>query len=462
MGEPHPPEPTTAHLPGPPVVRPPAPRQKGRGRRIGRAVGLGIAALFGLVLLAIVLGLVWLHTGNGARSLGIEVTKQAQQAIQGRLAVSRIEVRGFLEVCADAVDLRDPDGIEVLRAERACVHVNPIALKAHKIMISELRLVRPWIDIATVTGPDGKPTTTLSRALAPREPPQPDQQKGPFAWVIDVTGISLEQGSVAMRPAPKETPSFALDRVDVRDGRAHYAADKTAAALALSGQLLQPGKLPIAVGVDATVDGPTNTGKLDLREARISAGKSGARASGSLDLGTRRGTVEIRDLRLFPEDLDALSRGKPGALSGEVRGQATVRLEGQRVVTMARLEAGGGKVALDADATLDQGPRWSVALQLDDVDPAAVARAGPNGKVTGRVEANGKGTPTFDEHGVRGDMPAPPPGAPPTGPAPKPAGTMLSAPATIVVSLPADATLQVDGVATKATSDLRTSSAWER
>jgi len=404
VGEPHPPEPTTAHLPGPPVVRPPAPRQKGRGRRIGRAVGLGIAALFGLVLLAIVLGLVWLHTGNGARSLGIEVTKQAQQAIQGRLAVSRIEVRGFLEVCADAVDLRDPDGIEVLRAERACVHVNPIALKAHKIMISELRLVRPWIDIATVTGPDGKPTTTLSRALAPREPPQPDQQKGPFAWVIDVTGISLEQGSVAMRPAPKETPSFALDRVDVRDGRAHYAADKTAAALALSGQLLQPGKLPIAVGVDATVDGPTNTGKLDLREARISAGKSGARASGSLDLGTRRGTVEIRDLRLFPEDLDALSRGKPGALSGEVRGQATVRLEGQRVVTMARLEAGGGKVALDADATLDQGPRWSVALQLDDVDPAAVARAGPNGKVTGRVEANGKGTPTFDEHGVRGDL----------------------------------------------------------
>src|SRR5436853_31073 len=54
-------------------------------------------------------------------------------------------------------------------------------------------------------------------------------------------------------------------------------------------------------------------------------------------------------------------------------------------------------------------------------------------------------------------MGAPPPPAPGTAPAPRPGpGTMLAAPATIVVSLPADATLKVDGVATKATSDVRT------
>src|SRR5205823_7169914 len=110
---------------------------------------------------------------------------------------------------------------------------------------------------------------------------------------------------------------------------------KSAAALGVSGQLLQPGKLPVTVNLDATVDGPAGTGKLDLREARVSVGKSGARASGSLDLGTRRGTVEIRELRVFPEDLDALSRGKPGPLAGEVRGQATVRLDGQRVAAVA-------------------------------------------------------------------------------------------------------------------------------
>jgi uncharacterized protein (TIGR03000 family) len=52
---------------------------------------------------------------------------------------------------------------------------------------------------------------------------------------------------------------------------------------------------------------------------------------------------------------------------------------------------------------------------------------------------------------------APPSGAKPEkAPAPKPKGeTQLSAPATIVVSLPADAKLTVDGVATQSTSATR-------
>ncbi|MFL5408076.1 MAG: hypothetical protein ACJ79O_19795, partial [Myxococcales bacterium] len=189
------------------------------GRRIGRGVGIGFAVVVGLVLLAIVGAVVWLHTGGGARTLGREVTKQAQEAIQGRLDVASIDVTGFLRVCADGVHLSDPEGNEVLRAERVCVHVDPIALKAHKVNVSELLLIRPWIDIASVTGPDGKPTTTLSRALAARKPPvTPAEKSGPFAWAIDATGISLEQGSVAIRPAPKEKASLALESVDLAEG----------------------------------------------------------------------------------------------------------------------------------------------------------------------------------------------------------------------------------------------------
>ena len=375
------------------------------GRRIGRGLAIGTAAFAGVVLLAIVAGLVWLHTGGGARTLGREVTKQAQEAIQGRLEVARIDVTGFLRVCADGVHLSDPDGNEVLRAERVCVHVDPIALKVHRINVSELYGVRPWIDVASVTGPDGKPTTTLSRAFAPRKPPvTPAEKSGPFAWVIDVTGISLEQGSVAIRPAPKEKPSFALEGVDLADGRAHYAADRSGAALNLTGQLLQPAHLPVAIALDATVDGPTDSGKLEVREARVSLGKSSVRASGSLEIATRRGSFELHDLRLVPADLDALLPGKPGPLVGEVRGSATVRLDGQRIAASLRLEAGGGHIAFDGEVALDAGPQWSVALQLEGVDPGEVARAAPNGKVTGRVEGNGKGIPRFDEHGISGDL----------------------------------------------------------
>jgi len=376
------------------------------GRRIGRGVALGAAILACIVLLAIVGALVWLHTGGGARTLGREVTKQAQEAIQGRLDVARIDVTGFLRVCADGVHLSDPDGNEVLRAERVCVHVDPIALKAHKINVSELRLVRPWIDVASVTGPDGKPTTTLSRALAPRKPPvTPAEKSGPFAWAIDVTGISLEQGSIAIRPAPKEKPSLALEGVDLADGRAHYAADRSAAALSLAGQLLQPAHLPVALAIDAKVDGPTDSGKLEVREARVSLGKSSLRASGSLEIATRRGTFELHDVHIVPADVDALlPGGKPGPLVGEVRGSATVRLDGQHIAAGLRLEAGGGRIAFDGDLVPGAQPQWSVALQLEGVDPGAVARAGPNGKVTGRVEGRGKGIPRFDEHGISGDL----------------------------------------------------------
>jgi hypothetical protein len=151
-------------------------------------IGIALGVLFGLVLLAIVGALIWLHTGGGAATLGRIVTREAANSIQGQLRVANIEVRGFLSICADGVDLRDPDGNDVMRAERACVHVNPLALRAHKVLLSELRLVRPWIQTATVEGPDGKPTTTLARALAPRKPPEP-----PRALLLDrALGVRVE------------------------------------------------------------------------------------------------------------------------------------------------------------------------------------------------------------------------------------------------------------------------------
>ncbi len=52
--------------------------------------------------------------------------------------------------------------------------------------------------------------------------------------------------------------------------------------------------------------------------------------------------------------------------------------------------------------------------------------------------------------------PMAPGGAPAPAPGPAPKGAMLAAPATVVVSLPADATLKVDGMPTQATSELRT------
>ena len=293
--------------------------------------------MLGLVVLAVVAALVWLHTGGGARGLGQVVTNQARDAIRGGLSVRTIEVRGLLNICANGVDLRDPDGNEVMRAERICVHVNPIALKANKVLLRDVQVVRPWIDVATVQDAEGKPTTTLARALAPRKPPvEPEKQSGPLKWVIDVTQLALTEGSISMRPAPKAAPGFALEGVGISAAHARYAADGADARVRLSGELTAPGRDPVALDLDALLTGTSKTGKAEVRSLKVALGQTGFTAQGRYDLGARTGELHLRELRVLPADLGVLTSGKPPALSGEVRGEADLRMEGGAVAQVAR------------------------------------------------------------------------------------------------------------------------------
>ena len=402
MSEPHPPETTTAYVPRP---TPQPPVWRGPGRRVLRGVWIGLAAVAGLVLLAVVVALVWLHTGGGARELGRVVTDQARQAIQGSLSVRSIEVRGFLNICADGVDLRDPDGNLVLRADRVCVHVNPIALKTNKVLLRDVQIVRPWIDIATVQDAEGKPTTTLARALTPRKPPtEPQKQSGPLKWVVDVTRLTLTGGTVSLRPSPKAEPGFALEGVGISGSHARYAADGADARIGLTGELTAPGRDPVSLDLDALLTGTTKTGKAEVRSLKVALGGTGFTAQGRYDLGARTGELHLRDLSIAPADLGVFSHGKPTPLSGEVRGEADLRMEASAVALAARLAAGEGKIQIDGRTTLAQPPEWQVAIALDRVDPAAVVRAGPAGRVDARIEAKGRGVPELDQHGVRGDL----------------------------------------------------------
>src|SRR5215470_13687369 len=142
-------------------MRPPPRRRRGPWRW----VGLGALAFLGLVVLVIAAAVVWLHTGAGAQKVASFLVAQARDSSRGQLAVRTIEIRGFLTICANDVELRDPDGNPAVAADRLCLHVNPLALNANKVLLSDVELVRPRIDIAAVETPDGKAATTLSRAL---------------------------------------------------------------------------------------------------------------------------------------------------------------------------------------------------------------------------------------------------------------------------------------------------------
>ena len=385
----------------PPPPRAPAPAKAG-WRRAGRILLLALGTLVALLLVIALGALVWLHTGTGREELGRVVAYEARSSIKGDLRIKDIRVTGFLNLCVDGVDLRDPDGNQVIRADRLCLHVNPVALRANKVLLSDVRLEQPWIDIATVQGPDGVATTTLARAVEPRVK-STSPSTGPFQWLIDVQGLSLHGGALAVRPGLKQAPTFQVEELNLTDAHLKYAADAAGAGLKLTAQLLEPGRAPLALDLDAALAGTSGTGKLQVNALRVKLGQSGLLASGQVDLGRRAGAVELKDIVLTPADLEAFAKG--AGITAEVRGDATVQSDGKTVTARAALSAGKGHVGLDASGTpFEAKPSWSVNLKLDKVDPGAFAPAAPHGEVSATVAGNGTGVPRFDEHGVLGDL----------------------------------------------------------
>jgi autotransporter translocation and assembly factor TamB len=371
-------------------------------RKAGRVLWLVFLSFVGFLVLAIGAALVWLHMQSGAEELGKLVTDQARAAIQGDLHVRGIQVRGFLRICVQDFELRDPDRNKVASADRACISVSPLALLRHQIVLREVELQKPWLEIASIPGTKD---TTLSRALAPKKVAgEKEPSQGPFAWVIDVRDLKLRQGSVAMRPALGEPATFALQDLDISGAHALYAKDAAAAKLQLAGQLAAPGKAKVAFDVDASIEGPAATGVVSLRELHAHVGQSGLSASGSWDLAKMSGELHLTDIVASPREVDEFlpKREGPPLLAGEVHGSAIVKSDGHTAQVELQLTLPKGKLQARATATFEKDPRWDLQLYADKIDPAAATGLAPEGEITARISVHGKGTPRFDEHGVRG------------------------------------------------------------
>ena len=393
-------------------------RKRSRGLRIAK--WLLLILLFPVALALLVVGLVWggLHYGPVQRKAAQLASEQLAKLFNGQLKFASVEVSGALRVCLTKVSLDDPQTGPVITADRACVSVAALALARHHVNVRGVELVHPVIDIATVPGAvAGTTTTTLSRALAARNaaPKTAEPKAGPMAWFIEVQDLNLSNGSLKLRPAPKEAPSIDLEKIELAHAKARYADSGAAATLALKTQVLTPGDLPAELDLDAVLNGSSSAGKLEVRKLRLVAGGSSITASGDLDLKTRAGKVEIAQLHLTPADLDALLPKKPAApgakeakpqplLGGDVSGKGQITSDGKRAMVRLSLQAGGGRIELQASATFAPKPEWSVNLEAAGVDPVKLSPGAPKGKVTVKLAADGKGVPTYDEKGVLGDL----------------------------------------------------------
>ena len=400
----HPPELVYEPMrPPPPPPRPPL--LKPGWRQAGRLLFLVFGALVLLLLLAIGGGLVWLHTGGGREELGKIVAHRTQNAIKGDLRVRDIRVTGFLDLCVSGVELRDPEGNPVLRASRLCLHVNPLALRVNKVLLSKVRLEDPWIDIATVPDPKkpGTTTTNLARAVEAKVEKEAAPSSGPLKWIIDVGDLTILRGAVAVRPGLKEPTSFELSQLDLRNGHARYSADGAGAGLQLSAQLVSPGKLPLLLELDAALTGAATAGAAEIRKLRLQLGKSGLTATGQWDLAKNAGQLHLRELVVQPDDVEALAH-QP-VVTAALKGDADLTSDGVKLTLVAHLDGAGGRVQVNGSSTMNpRKPVWAIDLDVDHVDPGALTPKIPHGSVTARVDGKGTGIPTFDQHGVLGKI----------------------------------------------------------
>ena len=379
-----------------PAHRPPPAAQKRAWRKVGRVLLIALFSLLGFVLLAVVVGLVWLRTGTGADQLGRFATNEARNAIAGDLKVTAIHVDGF-RICVDGVELRDPEGHKVASAERACVRLRPLALKSHRVALTDVQLEKPWLEIAKIPGTS---ETTLSRAIAAKK--LSASPSGPLAWIIDVQRLELRGGRVTVLPALGKPATFALEDLDISQAHARYAVDGAAAGLKLAARLAAPGKLPIALELDATVQGAVATGHLEMKSLRLKLGESGVSVSGSWDIAGQSGALALREIRVTPQDVLLLTHQPQ--LKGEVRGEADLKSDGKTAQLALRLEASGGKLDAKATSTLEKKPVWDLQLTIQHLNPGALLAAAPPGAVSARLSLHGKGVPEFDVHGVRGEL----------------------------------------------------------
>ncbi|MBS2024950.1 MAG: hypothetical protein JST92_21335, partial [Deltaproteobacteria bacterium] len=368
---------------------------------------LGIAA--GAAVLVAGGALLLLRTDFVGKRLAQEVTKQAAEAIEGKLSLSNVRTSGLLQVCAEDVKLDDPLGRPALRAKEVCVSIDVGALVSKAAHVRSLRLVEPQLEWTEVPGKEpGTKTTTLLLALASKRPPKP-KSGGPTAWTVQADGLEIERGRVQLRKSPEAAPGFAVEELSLKDGAARWAATSLGAKLALSGEVTVPGKLAALVSIDAGLDGDPATGRALLREVRLKLGQSGLVASGSFDLGKKSGAIKLREIQVAPRELELLlPKRADGAhaipLASLLTGEADLDANGTEATLALRLAGGGGKLTGAAKSTLTAPYKWSLDLDGKGIDPRALVFGAPKGRIASRLSVQGKGIPQIDEEGVNGDV----------------------------------------------------------
>jgi len=218
----------------------------------------------------------------------------------------------------DGLELRDPAGHACSARSARAFRIQPLALKAHRIVLTEARRQKPWIEIAKIPG--SAETTSNAHPAAQAAAAAADRSK----WSVDVR-------SLGCAPVPSPCDRLGADSdVSLRT----WTSDRR---MLLRGGLRRAAlkRLPCCPrrgGADRLelTSGSTAPQRPGPRPPRRSAEARWERlaASGSWDLGPagRRGPARA-NWCCCPQDLELASRGANWEVP--VRGEADLKSDGK-------------------------------------------------------------------------------------------------------------------------------------
>ncbi len=360
-----------------------------------RRILAALLGLLGVLVLAVIVGWVWLQSPAGNRWLQGKVEGAVAGVLEpgASFELGTLETNLVSRIGLDDVRFVDASGHEVLAAESITLRYGLIGLLRRHLNVQSVAIDGLSVDF--VVDADG--VTSLHRLLGPPDPAAPPG--APWSGLpIDVTVGRIDVSRSSLRFS---SPTQTIAVVDLTIGGTARVAGKRVAVegLALSGLLAEPEHGPIALGGELSWDGD----RADLVGVEVQALGSRVAVDGSV-----RGLTADVDLDvavgLDPLDLSGLDALLGGVgLAGRWRGGLEARgpLNAVRVrASLDGTEGSRGGLGLDGTADLTGEIAWEAvltprALHLEDLyTPLAemVPTLGRVLRLDGRLEARGGGT----------------------------------------------------------------------
>jgi translocation and assembly module TamB len=346
----------------------------------------------GVVVLAVVGGLLFLTSRGGEAWLVKKGLEVANKQLSGRLELGGLDLSPGGVVLTD-LKLYDPEGELVAEIARVDVRAKLTALVRQHVDLSSAKVERPRLYLA-----QDERGLNLSRALEPREPKPEEPPQGRGSLRLDLRQLVLEDGYVDFRQEVEEGPDrrVRLEDFDAK-GSAYYAAATQGfgADLEATGGLALPTQGPVRLKLKGGGEEGALQADVDLGLAGLVLDASGnvqlpPEAPPGQEPGPMKGQVQVRRLEAPPDLLRGFVPTYPLLVPVSVEGTAS--MDGDLVRVDALAKAARATLDVEGDLDLEHMRSSGFKARARDVDLSELVKEGPKTNLFADLDAKGGGT----------------------------------------------------------------------